>query len=167
MNVDAMVLRTNQMLHMAAAAWLFALALIILVDVLGRSLFNAPLAGTAEIVANSVVSIAFLQLSHSIRMGGMLRAEILDPFLARAVVRGIGVIACLLGATLFAAVAYSAWEPMVEAWRIGEFAGNEGSLKVPTYPVRTILVAMSVLASCNYLIMAWQRITGAAAGAQH
>lgn len=144
----------NRLLHMLASVWLFVLALVILADVLGRGLLNSPLVGTAEIVANSVVAIAFLQLSHSIRMGGMLRAEILEPFLPRAVARGLRVIGSLLGVILFSAIAWSAWDPMLEAWRIGEYAGNEGSLKVPTYPVRTLLVCMSCLAALNYMIMA-------------
>ena len=156
MRFDALIARINRMLHMSAAIWLFMLALVILVDVLGRGLFNSPLAGTAEIVANSVVAIAFLQLNHSIRMDGMLRAEILEPYLPKAIALWLRAIGCLLGALLFSAIAWSAWGPMLEAWRIGEYAGNEGSLKVPTYPVRTLLVCMCGLAAFNYLIMARQ-----------
>jgi TRAP-type C4-dicarboxylate transport system permease small subunit len=66
---------------MVAAIWLFSLAFLILADVLARGLFNSPIQGTAELVSNSIVAIAFLQLSHSIRMRGMLRAEFLDAFL--------------------------------------------------------------------------------------
>lgn len=143
-------------LHMLASTWLFLLTLVILADVLGRGLFNSPLAGTAEIVANSVVAIAFLQLNHSIRMGGMLRAEFLEPYLPRTVTRILETGGCVLGAILFLAIAWGSWEPMVEAWRIGEFAGNDGSIKLPTYPVRTLLVVTCALAAFNYLIMARQ-----------
>ena len=146
----------NSWLHMLAAIWLFLLTLVILADVLGRGLLNSPLDGTAEIVANSVVAIAFLQLNHSIRVGGMLRAEFLEPYLPSAVANILETSGCVLGSILFLAVAWGSWDPMVEAWRIGEFAGNEGSIKLPTYPVRTLLVAMCALAAVNYLIMAVQ-----------
>lgn len=161
--LDAGIARLNAALHYAAALWLFGLALVILVDVLGRALFNVPLRGTAEIVANSVVSIAFLQLCHAIREGGMLRVEMLDAILPRWATRALGVIGCLLGALLFAAIAVASWEPMVVAWRIKEHAGYEGSLLIPVYPVRTLLVAMTLLATVNYIVMAYRALLGAPA----
>lgn len=152
--LDAGLARLNAVLHYFAALWLFGLALVILVDVLGRVLFNAPLRGTAEIVANSVVCIAFLQLCHAVREGRMLRVEILDAALPAAARRMLAVAGCLLGAALFGAIAAASWEPMLNAWRIGEYAGYEGSLRIPTSPVRSLLVAMAGLATVNYLLMA-------------
>jgi TRAP-type C4-dicarboxylate transport system permease small subunit len=148
----------NSLLHIFAAIWLFLLTLVILADVLGRGVFNSPLPGTAEIVANSVVAIAFLQLNHSISMGGMLRAEFLDAYLPGALVEFFKTSGYVLGCLLFLLVAWGAWNPMVEAWLIGEFAGNEGSIKLPTYPVRTLLVAMCLLAAVNYAFIAFQSL---------
>ncbi len=152
--LDGAIVRLNAALHYAAALWLFGLALVILVDVAGRSLFNTPLQGTAEIVANSVVSIAFLQLCHAVREGRMLRVELLDAMLPAGGIRVVHIAGCLLGALLFAAIAAASWEPMMHAWRIGEYAGYEGSLRIPVYPVRTLIVAMAGLATLNYLTMA-------------
>ena len=154
--LDAWIQRINRGLHMFAAFWLFVLAFLILVDVGGRALFSMPLRGTPEIIANSVVCIAFLQLCNAVRTGSMLRVEVLDGVMPEAVGRFLRFAGFVFGAVLFSAVAYSAWEPMMEAWRIGEYAGNEGSLRVPTYPVRTMLVAMCLFATLNYLLMAWQ-----------
>ena len=41
--LDRAVVRLNAALHYAAALWLFGLAVVILLDVAGRGLFNAPL----------------------------------------------------------------------------------------------------------------------------
>jgi TRAP-type C4-dicarboxylate transport system permease small subunit len=153
--LDAAMSRFNAGLHYAAGLWLFCLAVIILLDVAGRGLFNAPLPGTAEIVANSVVSIAFLQLCHAVREGRMLRVELLDAILPAAGMRFIRIAGFLLGALLFAAIAAASWEPMLNAWRIREYAGFEGSLRIPVYPVRTLVVAMAALATLNYLVMAF------------
>lgn len=142
-------------LHLIAALWLFALAFLILADVIGRDLFNAPIPGTPELVANSLVSIAFLQLSHSIRMNGMLRAELLDGLLPAPVRRWLGVFGFFVGGCFFLAIAYASWEPMLAAWEIGEYQG-EGALRVPTYPVRSVIVAMSVIAALCYFLMAWK-----------
>lgn len=149
--------KANSAGHLVAAFWLFALAILITLDVLSRALLNAPFSGTAEIVANSIVSIVFLQLPSAVRSGGMLRAEILDPFVSERFRHAVQSIASVLGAILFLAVAASAWGPMVEAWKIGEFAGNESTVQIPLFPIRALLVLMSVLAALDFLWMAIHR----------
>ncbi|WP_176491366.1 TRAP transporter small permease [Polaromonas sp. AET17H-212] len=152
-SLDRGLVSFNYMAHMTAAFWLFAIAVLIALDVCSRALLNAPFSGTAEIVANSVVSIVFLQLPSAIRNGGMLRAEILDIYLSRRSIDRLQAFACILGAVLFLAVAYSAWGPMIEAWTISEFAGNVSTIEIPLAPIRTLLVAMSIIAAVNFLFM--------------
>lgn len=147
---DAMLVALNERLHVVAAFTLLSLAILILVDVVARGVFSRPIAGTSEIVSNAIVGIAFLQLAQAIRCGGFLRVEMLDGVLPPAARRAMFQLACLLGALLFAAVAYSAWGPMVEAWHIGEYDGVDGSIKVPTAPIRSIVVFASALASVNF-----------------
>ena len=147
----------NTACHMVAAFWLFALAILITLDVASRSLLNAPFTGTAEIVANSIVSIVFLQLPSAVRSGGMLRAEVLDAFVSDAFKHNMQRLASVLGALLFLAVAYSAWHPMVEAWKISEFAGNESTVQIPLFPIRLLLVVASVLAAIEFLLTALGR----------
>ena len=101
--------RLNWALHMGAAAWLFCLALLIVFDIASRAIFSAPVSGTAEIVADSVVAICFLQVSYAIRKGGMLRSELLDNWLPPVAARAIEVLGCLLGAGLFGLLAWSAF----------------------------------------------------------
>jgi TRAP-type C4-dicarboxylate transport system permease small subunit len=152
--VDLQISRINRGAQVIAAAWLFFLAIVILVDVVARFFFNAPIAGTLEIVANSIVAIVFLQISYSIRSGGLLRAEVFDEKLPRWLVGRIQAMGSTLGACLFLAIAYSAWGPLLNSWSIMEFAGNEASLKVPVYPVRTLLFVMSLLVAINFLFLA-------------
>lgn len=147
----------NSAVHLVAAFWLFALAILITLDVLSRALLNAPFSGTAEIVANSIVAIVFLQLPSAVRSGGMLRAEILDPFISQRSRHAIQSFASILGAILFLAVAASAWGPMVEAWKISEFAGNESTVQIPLFPIRAVLVLMSVLAALDFIWIAFDR----------
>lgn len=146
-------------LHLLAAVWLFLLAFLILADVIGRDLFNAPIQGTAELVANSIVSIAFLQLAHSIRMRGMLRADLLDPFLPQGIKKWLRFLGYAVGVAFFIALAYATWEPMLRAWEIKEYQG-EGALRVPTYPVRTIILVTSLLAALAYVGLAVKALRG-------
>ena len=132
-----------------SAFWVVLLAVMIFIDVCGRFVFNTPLLGTSEIIKNSVVSIAFLQLPLAIHRGGMLRTTlILDHVTPRGRQYLLG-FANLLGFLFFLAIAYSAWQPFVDAWHISEYEG-EGALRVPTYPVRLLLVLTCALAAIVY-----------------
>lgn len=154
----------SRSLHMLAAIWLFLLAFLILADVVGRGVFNTPIQGTAELVANSIVAIAFLQLSHSIRMGGMLRAEFLDAYLPVRLMRTFSMLGYLAAVALFIAIAYASWEPMLRAWEIKEYQGD-GALRVPTYPVRMIIVATSILSALSYVALFMRGLNGEHGGA--
>ncbi len=144
----------NDSMHVVASAAVFALSLLILADVGGRYLFNRPIAGVAEIAANSIVAIAFLQISQAINKGGVLRASLLDDFLPDAVRRALLVLGRLMGALLFVLLAYATFEPMMHAWQSGEYAGIEGVFTFAVWPVRVIIFVCSLLAALNYLLVA-------------
>ena len=141
-------------IHVMSAVWVLILGFTIIVDVLGRSLFSYPLQGTSEIIKNSVVAITFMQLPLAILSGSMLRTEIfadaIPPF-GRRVLRTVGY---LMGMTLFLLIAWSALEPAAYAFRIGEYEG-EGALRVPTWPIRFLLIATAVYSAIAYLSMIW------------
>ncbi len=46
---------------------------------------------------------------------------------------------------------------MLFSWEIREFHG-EGAMRVPAYPVRTVLVAIGILAAINYALLAWREV---------
>lgn len=153
------VLESSRLLHIVAALWMFFLAFVILVDVTGRTLFNSPLVGTAEIIANSVVAVTFLQLPFAIRTHGMLFTPVLRDRFPAALRKGFKLATYLTGVGLFAVLATSAAEPAMLAWESGEYFG-EGALRVPTWPTKTIIVAMGYLAAAAYLLLALQEWQG-------
>lgn len=139
-------------MKIVAAVLLFMLSIFILVEVLARSV-NIPITGLKEIVANSIVIIAFLQLPYTIRIGGMLRAEVMESLIGPRSAEFILRIAYVLGALLFGLVAYAGWTPMLRAWASGEYEG-EGGFRVVTYPVRIIIVLGGALGALNFLMLA-------------
>ncbi len=145
-------------IHLVSAFWTMALAVLIFADVMGRQLFGAPVPGTKEILQNSVVSIAFLQLPLAIYSGSMLRtsvfADAVPPFF-RKILRTI---ASLLGIAVFVALVWSTSDSFADAYRIGEYEG-EGALRVPTWPVRGAVLVMSAFVAISYLqmiVLDWQ-----------
>lgn len=153
--VARLVSYINMAMQIVAAITIFIIALITAIDVLGRDLFNIPLLGAPEIIANSIVFIAFLQISYAVEKRSMLRVMILDSYIPPTLRCHRDAFGYLLGAILLGFICYSSWDLMIESWATGEYQG-EGSLRVPIYPVRTVIVTMSFLASVNYLLMLWR-----------
>ena len=90
--------------------WALALSFLILYDITGRTFFNTPFDGTIEIVANSMVSILFLQLPYTIYRGAHLRTAIIYQNLGGHGQRAIDFVLAALGVWFFIAIAIGGWE---------------------------------------------------------
>lgn len=146
-------------IHLISAFWTFGLAVIIFIDVVGRAALSQPLPGTKEIIQNSIVAIAFLQLPLAIYTGSMLRTPLVADMLGARGRRLLRTLCAVLAIGLFLGLAYSSWGPMIDAWRIGEYEG-EGALRVPTYPVRTLLIVTALFSAFAYAQMLFYDWTG-------
>jgi len=96
-----------------------------------------------------VVSLPFLQLPLALYQGGMFRSTLLYDAVSERARRVLRTLACVLGLAFFIGTAFSAWGPALEALAVSEYEG-EGALRVPTYPVRFLVVATSVFAAWVY-----------------
>ena len=151
--------KVAQACHIVSAIWVVVLALIIFIDVSGRFFLNMPLLGAAEVIKNSVVSITFLQLPLAIYRGGMIKTTLVYDIVNSTGKKIIRSSTNVLGLCLFLGIAYSSWQPFVEAWQIGEYEG-EGALRVPTYPVRFLVVITSAFSALVYLYLLYLDWTG-------
>ena len=94
----------GRLTHVVAAfgtVWTFALMLLIVADVIGRSFLSRPITGVAEIAAHSIVAIVFLQLASTIHARRMTRADFLIERFhksAPALARALEVLFLLVGA---------------------------------------------------------------------
>jgi len=144
--------RVARVTHFVSAAWVLVLAVIIFVDVCGRYFFGLPLLGATEIIKNSVVSITFLQLPLAIYRDGMIRTTLIYGLVSADWQRILRTLTNLMGLLFFLGTAFSAWGPALEALGVSEYEG-EGALRVPTYPVRFLVVATSLFAAYVYLYL--------------
>lgn len=148
----------SRAIHLVSAFWTLALAGLIFADVIGRTVFTAPIPGTKEILQNSVVSIAFLQLPLAIYSGSMLRTSIFADAVPPVVRKVLRTFAAVLGLLVFIGLVWSTMPAFLDAYRIGEYEG-EGSLRVPTWPVRGVVLVMSafvVLAYLQMIVLDWR-----------
>lgn len=139
-------------LHVLSASWVLFLAFWIVADVLMRAFLSAPIRGTSEVLKNSVVAITFMQLPLAIYAGSMLRTELFSELVGRNFRRLLRTAAFILGAALFALIAWSSWNGAVVAFNIGEYEG-EGALRVPTWPVRFLLIFTAIYTAIAYAAM--------------
>jgi TRAP-type C4-dicarboxylate transport system permease small subunit len=144
-------------MNAAGTAWIGVITVIISADILGRVLFNAPIIGVPEIVKVSVVAIVWLQMAHTLRIGGHIRSDVVLDRLSPRGKAVVNLLAAGLGIFVFGFLVYSAWPQMIEGWRVREFEG-ELPVRVPTYPVRTILIVGAALTCFEFLVFGWRNL---------
>jgi TRAP-type C4-dicarboxylate transport system permease small subunit len=86
-------------------------------------------------------------------MGKHIRADYVLGMLPRAGATLLDFLAHTLGLGVFAVIAYASWPNTVRAWRMGEWEG-EGAIRLPVYPMRTILLVGSAVLALAFLVRA-------------
>jgi len=144
-------------LNAIGSVWVAAITVLVCADILGRLLFQHPLVGVPEIVKVSIVAIVWLQIPHTLKTDGHLRSDVVMRFLSRRSRAAVDLFAFLLGALIFALLVYSGWDTMIQAWEMGEFEG-ELPVRVPTYPLRSIVLLGAALTALQFLLMAAEAV---------
>jgi TRAP-type C4-dicarboxylate transport system permease small subunit len=149
-------------LNSIGTAWIFLLMLIINADVLARYLFNAPIDGVPEMVALSIVGIVFLQLSDAVRAGRLTRS---DGFFNRVIARRprLGLVLNtfydLCGMAFFVAILFGAVPIFIEAYQGDYYAGTEGILTVPIWPIKLVLVISCITVVAVFVSLIWRHVS--------
>ncbi|OVZ62228.1 MULTISPECIES: TRAP transporter small permease subunit [unclassified Pigmentiphaga] len=131
-------------------------------DIVGRAFFGHPISGVPEMVSMSIVAIVFLQVAHSLRLGGLTRAEVLLDKLAPRGRAGLEALYCLIGAA-FCAVLFNGLVPLFErAWTRDLFVGAIGDFTAPIWPVRLIMLVGTVALGLQFLARAVRALCAAA-----
>jgi TRAP-type C4-dicarboxylate transport system permease small subunit len=153
-----------RVLNGISAVWLASIALLILYDVVGREIFLTPFHGTNEIVSNSVLSILFLQLPLSILTRASLRTTIIYGLASPRGKAWIDATSYFLAGALFLVISVGSWPNMIEAWDILEQEGS-GVVNIPVYPIRTLVVFVSIVGVAICALMVYEALSGSGAGA--
>jgi len=127
--------------------WSVALSLWIVADVLGRTLLNKPMEGTAELVAYSLPFATFMQIPWILRQRAHLRSPLFDEWLSKGVKKMFFAFGNLIGILVFFLACYSIWKPMLIAWENNETVGN-GALDLSAGPLW-----LSIFLGCGFMII--------------
>ena len=138
--------------------WILALMVLINLDVAGRNLLDAPVRGTTELVAMSIVGIVFLQLADTLRCGRFTRADVLLDGLQRkhpALADALHAACHLVGLALMVVILLASWAPLVESVQIREYVGAVGDFQAPVWPVRLITLVGLAVTALTFAMLAW------------
>ena len=139
----------TQGLNVLGSVLILALMVLVGVDVAGRNLMGAPVAGVPELVTLSIVAIVFLQIPQALRAGRLTRSDALPQWLARhhpGLGRWLETLFDLIAMGIVWVIVATTWPIFTRAWERGEFIGALGDFTAPTWPVKlTILVGGTLL----------------------
>jgi TRAP-type C4-dicarboxylate transport system permease small subunit len=154
-------------LNSIGTIWIFVLMVVIGLDVLGRTAFNSPLPGVLELVRLSIVAIVFIQIGHTLRAGRMTRADNLINMLQQRVPRigyGLQALFDVVGVVVFAVLLHASLPLFVRSWTSAEYAGIEGYITYPIWPVRLTILIGSVCAALQFFLFAITDLRAACRG---
>jgi len=141
--------RITQGLNVVGSVLILMLMVLVGIDVAGRNLMGAPVAGVPELVTLSIVAIVFLQIPQALRAGRLTRSDALPLWLGRtrpALGRWLETVFDLISMAVVWVIVATTWPIFTRAWERGEFIGAVGDFTAPTWPVKlTILVGGTML----------------------
>ncbi len=146
--------RVTQAANVVGSCLIVGLVVLITADVLGRNLFDAPVAGVPEMVSLSIVAIVFLQAPQALRAGRMTRSDGVIVVIQRRapmLAKGMETLFDLVGLSVVSVILYAHWPIMTRAWERGDFVGAVGNFTAPTWPVKAMLTVGAGLLVLQFL----------------
>ena len=150
--------------HWAGAALLGVMTALICADAGARILFNAPFAGTTEIVAALVVVVTCLQLPYVLVRSLLLRVTFVLEALPPRVARLFDAAAYAVGLAFFAAITAMSVEPLLNSVVNAEYEGTM-TFPIPLWPLRLVTCVLWGLSACVCLALVADALRRAAANA--
>lgn len=131
--------------HIFGGTILIVMMVLISTDVLGRYMFNFPLQGTNELVEFLMVGLFYFTVSHAQALRTHIRVEFLLAYLSPRLRIKLDIFSHLLGALIFALIAWQSGRAALQAWELGET--TFGVILFPLFPSK-ILVPLGSLLFC-------------------
>jgi TRAP-type transport system small permease protein len=141
---------------------LMALMIYTVADVVLRYGFNRPFSGSLEITEFAMSAIVFLGIAYCGWLGGHVAVDILQRPLENPRLRFVPVILTLIGAVLFAAIA---WFTFQEA--LGSMHRVSNMMRWPHYPFQFIVAFGSAMYAIVLLIETLRLLRKRTEGSQH
>lgn len=132
---------------------LFAMMILVFIDVFARYLFAAPIPGGFELTELLLGTLIFAGLPLATMGEQHITIGLLDGLLGAASKRVQRTLINLLSSGVLAVLAWRLWE---EAVKLADWGDYTAHLNIPLAPFIYVFAGMSGLAAAALLVLAWQ-----------
>jgi TRAP-type mannitol/chloroaromatic compound transport system permease small subunit len=116
-------------------------------DVVGTDLFGMPVPGTLEITESTMVLIVFGALAYTQSRRGHIRVELLYNHVSPRGKSFMETVTHLVAFVYFTLLAWQGYHELLYSWELKE--ATMGTIRLPLYPARFLLVAGTALLLCQ------------------
>ncbi|HSW56868.1 MAG TPA: TRAP transporter small permease [Dehalococcoidales bacterium] len=141
-----------------AAAITFFMMAITFADVIGRGIFNTPVAGTLELTEYGMGVMVAFGIAYCAFRKGHIQVDIITLFVPRKVRHVMDMVAYLCSAAFFAVITWQTW---LHVWGTHKDGLTSAVLLIPTWPfvlLVTIGAAILVLVFIRDLLDAIDKV---------
>jgi TRAP-type C4-dicarboxylate transport system permease small subunit len=129
--------------NLFAAFAIFALMLLGVWQVLGRTLFNAPVRGYIDFVELAMTTFAFLGIAYCQRLGGHVRMEMLLKPMRGRLLWSTEIFGTVVALVVIAVLIWYGWGHFLRAYELGD---STIDTQLPVWPSKlAVPVAFSLL----------------------
>jgi TRAP-type C4-dicarboxylate transport system permease small subunit len=129
--------------NLFAAFCIFALMVLGVWQVLGRTLFNAPVRGYIDFVELAMTTFAFLGIAYCQRLGGHVRMEMLLKPMRGRLLWGTEIFGTVVALVVIAVLIWYGWGHFLRAYELGD---STIDTQLPVWPSKlAVPVAFSLL----------------------
>jgi TRAP-type C4-dicarboxylate transport system permease small subunit len=146
------------LLNVLGTVLIVVMALAVNADVIGRDLFNQPIAGVTEFLGLSIVALVFLQMANTLREDRHVSNDLIMATVARRhprVAFAFYGLFHLIGGALMAMIVWYVIPILQENYEGNYFKGTGGVVEIPVWPFLAIVVIGGAVAAVQYLLLAW------------
>lgn len=146
-------------LNIIGTILIIAMAIAVNADVLGRDLFNQPIAGVNEFIGLSIVAVVFLQMANTLREGRHVSNDIIVLAIGASyprVARLCYGVFHLIGAWLMALVVWFVSPMFLEMYQSGYYQGTAGVIEIPIWPFVLPVIIGGTVSAIQYVLLAGQ-----------
>lgn len=145
-------------LNVAGTLLIIVMAVAVNADVIGRDLFNHPIAGVTEFVGLSIVAVVFLQMANTLRENRHVSNDLIMAWVGRSLPRTAQFfygMFYLVGALLMSMIVWYVVPIFLENYAGGYYKGTAGVVEIPVWPFMLTVIVGAAVAGMQYVLLAF------------
>ena len=149
----------TMVLNVVGTVLIIVMAVAVNADILGRELFNRPIAGVTEFVGLSIVAVVFLQMANTLREDRHVSNDLIMAWVGRTrphAARFCYAVFHLIGALLLALVTWYVVPIFAENYSGNYYKGTTGVIEIPVWPFMLVVLIGAATTVLQYLQLAWR-----------